>query len=51
MVATFSAPTTVSGSVPFGDEGGALYSQRRPYVMARLRPAFQVSCAKRLQFE
>ena len=39
---------TVNGRVPLGDDGAALYSQRRPYVRVKVRVAFHVSCAKML---
>src|SRR6266545_1596000 len=48
IVAKLSTLFTVAGRVPFGDEGAALYSHRRPYVRVNVRVAFHVSCAKRL---
>src|SRR5713101_8245696 len=51
MVARLSTPVTVKGRVPFGEDGAALYSHRRPYVTVNVRVAFHVSCANRLQFE
>src|SRR6266853_3807008 len=51
IVAILLAPVTVNGRVPLGDEGAALYSHRRPYVIVSVRAAFHVSWANRLQFE
>src|SRR6266853_3777237 len=50
-VARLSTPVTVNGRVPLGDEGAALYSHRRPYVIVNARVTFHVSWANRLQFE
>jgi hypothetical protein len=51
MVARLFTPITVNGSVPFGDEGAALYSHRRPYVIVNVLVAFHVSWPNKLQFE
>src|SRR6266571_3857840 len=51
IVARLSTPVTVNGRVPLGDEGAALYSHRRPYVIVNARVIFHVSCTNRLQFE
>ena len=50
MVAKLFTCVTVNGRVPLGDEGAALYSHRRPYVMVNVRVAFHVSWPNRLQF-
>jgi hypothetical protein len=51
MVARLFTCVTVNGRVPLGDEGAALYSHRNPYVIVKVRVAFQLSWANRLQLE